>query len=88
MKHIPFILVLITALTSCAICKPPRNNREMEQRVRKHDRKPFIVQRWQKEQSDGYWVLTVVYSDKQMKSYLSPCKLSLHKDSIEKYLSR
>lgn len=34
--------IIVVLNSSCGICKPPRNNREMEQRVRKHDNKRFI----------------------------------------------
>lgn len=68
------LLTLIIFFSSCAICKPPRNNSEMEQRARKHDRKPFIVQSWMKMRSDGYWVVTKIYSNKTRTDYAHECK--------------
>lgn len=69
-------LILLAFLSSCAICKPPRNNVEMQQRVLKHDRKPFraAVPQWQKQRSDGYYLVYTTRGFAPTKVTLFECK--------------
>jgi len=61
MKKLFILLIAAGVFQSCAICKPPRNNAEMQQRVMKHDRKPMRasvpVQQRIKQRGDGYWLV-------------------------------
>lgn len=73
MKYL-LLLVCVALLQSCAICKPPRNNAEMEQRVLKHDRKPFRARLYMKQRSDGYYLVYVTRGFAPTKAYLFECK--------------
>lgn len=65
MKYTIILLITVLLFSSCSLCKPPRNNAEMEQRVRKHDNKRFTARQWMKERSDGYWVVTTIKWNKR-----------------------
>lgn len=71
MKHIFFIL----ATTAMVACSSGRKTGCGDWRdVNRHDRKPFLVQYWTKERSDGYWLITTVWSNKEQVVLASPCK--------------
>ena len=42
--------------------------------VNRHDRKPFKVQMWMQQRSDGYWIVTTVFSNKVSKVLAFECR--------------
>ena len=73
MKYILFILFIAVAFSSCAIC-PHGGGPVNEQRVRKHDRKPFTVMQWTKQRSDGYYIVHTIKSNRTRRYNVFECK--------------
>lgn len=77
MKYL-VLIIAVGVLGSCAICRPPRDAAEMQQRVLKHDSRPFKasvpVRQWKKQRSDGYWLVYTTRGHAPTKTTLFECK--------------